>query len=223
VVCCSGAALDLVLKRPLPVAATAPTGLVGVLLLVPASTLMWVMFEVQPMGVDAPQWAHVLNPLVLAPASVVGAVAFALLPERALPLTLVITFGGALVAALGGALGVDARDPTRWLAAQVALTVGECGLGMGAYALALGSLPPRLAPLAMAVMSGAATLVTHFVGRHAEARAPVLVVLGVLALGSFAGFAVCALRPALSQLGLGRLAVTGVESPGRGAPRARST
>lgn len=46
-----------------------PTGLLGVLLLIPVSTFLWLMVEMQPWNLELPPWFHKVNPTLIIPAS----------------------------------------------------------------------------------------------------------------------------------------------------------
>lgn len=189
VACCGSLVLGQVL--PKPAAAPEPTamGLLGVLLLVPVNAFLWLMVESQPYDLELPTWAMTLNPLLLLPASLVLALVLGLVPARAFPWTVLGMLTLSFVFTGLGMVGLKNRDPSVWILVQVVLTAAEVGLGMLVFALALGSTPPRFAPLSVAMISSTTVAVNFLASQPDNVRLPVLVVLGVtsvLALGLFA-------------------------------------
>lgn len=188
---CAGAlVLGLVLPKPAVAPEPAALGLLGVLLLLPVNALLWLMVESQPYDLELPTWAMMLNPLLLLPASFVLALLLGLVPARAFPWTVLVVLGLSFLCTGGGVLGLKNHDPSLWMVVQVVLTMAEVGLGMLVFALAVGSTPPRFAPLSVAMLSVTAATVNFVASQAENVRFALLVVLGVisvLSLGLFAG------------------------------------
>lgn len=208
---CAGA---LVLGQVLPKPATAPEptalGLLGVLLLLPVNAFLWLMVESQPYDLELPTWAMTLNPLLLLPASLVLALLLGLVPARAFPWTVLAVLGLSFLCTGGGVPGLKNHDPSLWMVVQVVLTMAEVGLGMLVFALALGSTPPRFAPLSVAMLSVTAVPVSAVASQPENVRLVVLVVLGVISVLSLGLYAV------LFRVTLGPLGRAETVSPLRG-------
>lgn len=95
-----------------------------------------------------------------------------------------------LVLAAFGGVGVNAQNPPLVVGVQVLLTVAELGLGMLAFALAIGSTPPRFAPLAVALMSASTVAVNLLSSRPDEVRWLILIALGAVSVVCLAVYAV---------------------------------